>query len=156
MKRLVRHGAATVFVCVIAGCGIPDTGVIDVGPPAVTVSGDVTVFYIDHSNAVVPLRISPDSSSVDTDPVALLFDPAAVDLPVHGLRSEVPVLKDPPRLLHEDSVTTVVLPPGAPALSALAHRQIACTAAADRGNHADDHPASTTVVTDGIGVDVRC
>ena len=119
----------------LAGCGVPTTGVVDVGVPAsglprVPASlSPVIVYFVDGG------RLQPAKQGMvgDTDPVraavTLLFaGPAAAGRP--DLTTRLPHVTAPVEVRRDGGTVTVTLPAGLPAPDALGVRQVVCTAAA--------------------------
>ncbi|WP_202235671.1 GerMN domain-containing protein [Actinacidiphila reveromycinica] len=125
-------GAAALVL--LAGCGVPTTGVIDVGVPVDGLpSGPaalrvVPVYFLDADGRLqaaehtVPDGSEPEAAAVDL----LLAGPAAAgrpDLTTHLPRSPVA-----PAVGVRGRTVTVALPAPVPRLDALAMEQLACTA----------------------------
>ncbi|MFG1805567.1 hypothetical protein [Streptomyces sp. NPDC049040] len=134
----------------LAGCGIPTTGVVEAGEPAVGVHQDVTLYFVrseDGELATVQRRIE---QTVDADLAVrmLLGGVAAVEQKVMGLTTQLPPMADVPGIRTDDGEVTVDLRVPAERLSRTAVEQVVCTVLTNTvGLDAD--PASVTVTADG-------
>ena len=142
--RAVALAAAAGAVVLLAGCGVPTSGVIDVGVPAsglptVPAAGSRAVLYFLDGDRLRPVRQDVKDVQDGQDPVTtavelLLAGPAAAgrpDLTTHLLRPVAP--SGSVEVWTRGRTVTVRLPRGIPAPDALGLRQLACTAAAAFG-----------------------
>lgn len=131
-----RAGAMTALgaaaAVLLAGCGVPTTGVVDVGEPANGLAtapaarSEVVAFFLDGERLqAAGLNVSGESDPV-TAAVDLLFaGPAAVGRPDLTTRlPQPPVTAD---VRTEGRTVTVRLPAGVRRFDPLAMRQLACT-----------------------------
>lgn len=133
----VSLAAAAGAVVLLAGCGVPTTGVIDVGVPAsglptVPAAGSRAVLYFLDGGRLRPVRqeVGDRQDPVATAVELLLAGPAAAgrpDLSTHLLRFAAP--SGSVAVRTQGRTVTVRLPSGIPAPDALGLRQLACTAA---------------------------
>lgn len=117
---------------IAAGCGIPNTAVVDAGPPAVSLASPHTVYYVDGSDALVPVVLPPSATDPDRSAVDILFGPIPGVAVERGLSSQIPSTTRNPTVYVDDvdSEVVVTLPEGEPMLTGLGLRQLACTATA--------------------------
>ncbi|MFI1092025.1 hypothetical protein [Streptomyces sp. NPDC020917] len=125
----------------LAGCGVPTSGVIDVGVPAsglptVPAAGSRAVLYFLEGSRLRPVRqeVKDEQDPVTTAVELLLAGPAAAgrpDLTTHLLRPAAP--GGSVGVWTQGHTVTVRLPRGMPAPDALGLRQLACTAASAFG-----------------------
>ncbi|SEG61797.1 Sporulation and spore germination [Actinacidiphila yanglinensis] len=128
-------GAAAVL---LAGCGVPTTGVVDVGVPASGLpaperrSSLVPVYFLDGDNLRPIVRDVPPGADPVTAAVELLF--AGPPKPGGELTTRLPRPPVAVAVHTEGQTVTVRLPGGRPAPDTLAMRQVACTAAGALGS----------------------
>ena len=123
-------GAAALL---LAGCGVPTTGVVDVGVPASGLPAapdtqpKVRVYFVDGERLAVARQQGKSGADPVQVAVTLLFaGPAAAGRP--DLTTRLPHLA-PVQVVTEGRTVTVTLPAGTPAPDALGVRQVACTVA---------------------------
>ncbi len=127
--------AGAAALALLAGCGVPTTGVIDVGVPADALpSGPAAVrvalvYFLDADGRLqaaehtVPDQAEPEAAAVDL----LLAGPAAAGRP--DLTTHLPRYSVAAPVSVQGRTVTVRLPSAGPRLDALAMEQLACTAA---------------------------
>ncbi|MFB7597133.1 hypothetical protein [Streptomyces sp. NPDC056160] len=132
MRRVPRGAAAaavTGALLMAAGCGVPTSGVIDAGAPAVGVPADVTVYFVaDGVLSPAPRRMPAGAA----DPVGaavrlLLAGPNPGEAP--KLTTSLPALPGPVGVTVEQYVVSVRFPAGVGRPGTLAMEQLTCTAA---------------------------
>ncbi|WP_328468374.1 hypothetical protein [Streptomyces sp. NBC_00448] len=131
-----RAGAGTALgataAVLLAGCGVPTTGVVDVGEPANGLAtapaarSEAVAFFLDGERLqAAGLNVSGGSDPV-TAAVDLLFaGPAAVGRP--DLTTQLPQPPVTADVRTKGRTVTVRLPAGVRRLDPLAMRQLACT-----------------------------
>lgn len=143
----------------LSACGVPPSGVVEVGEPATGMALSNAVYFLDREGrdrgAAEPadgvvLRAVPRPEIAGADPVAsavrqLLAGPTATESP--GLttalppdigRSQVTVATD-----RETGGVTISFPTGTPRLSDAALRQLSCTVALATRTQTPRPPATT-------------
>lgn len=153
MSRVRAALAGTAGACaaaLLAGCGIPASGVVEAGEPAVGVHREVKLYFVQGRNpdtlAVVTRRL--DGASGFEDSLALLFKGLSpAESKVLDLATRVPMV--PVKAGYADGGVTVYvgLPDGR--LSPVAVDQIVCTAMAAGLADPGGPPAAVTVVVAG-------
>ncbi|MEU5086137.1 hypothetical protein [Streptomyces sp. NPDC021356] len=132
MRRVPRAAAAAAVAGALltaAGCGVPTSGVIDAGAPAVGVPAQVTVYFVADGVLRPAPRQMPAGAA---DPVG-----AAVRLLLAGpnpgearqLTTSLPALPGPVGVTVEQDVVSVRFPAGVGRPGTLAMEQLTCTAA---------------------------
>ncbi|MZE68793.1 hypothetical protein, partial [Streptomyces sp. SID5789] len=133
----------------LAGCGIPETGVVEAGEPATGVLDPGTAPSPSRAQptpvpvAAVPLFFVEDGALVSvtravpgaTDPgtvVLMLFKGPDEQERERGLTTELPLAVAAPTVRVDGASVTVLLPRGTGSLSDTAVDQLACTVAAAR------------------------
>lgn len=132
----------------LAGCGIPTTGVVEAGEPAVGVHTAVTLYFVrvqDGALATVQRRVAT-TVSVESAVGMLVKGLAGVEQKFMGLTSALPPPGGSPTVDTEGATTTVDLPSAVPVLSGTAVDQVVCTVLAARSG---DTPADVVVTANG-------
>lgn len=125
-------GAAAAVL--LAGCGVPTTGVVDVGDPASGLASDpavrseVVAFFLDGDRLQPAGRVVADGAEPVVAAVNLLFaGPAAAGRP--DLTTRLPEPRVTATVRMQGRTVAVRLPAGVPQPDKLAMRQLACTVA---------------------------
>ncbi|MFG2720924.1 hypothetical protein ACGFW5_21880 [Streptomyces sp. NPDC048416] len=126
--RLLAALALLPAALLAAGCGIQSTDVIAVGDPAsaeaMPPSNDGTVLYFVGPDGLMPVV----REGVPRSPLLLLFAGPDADERAAGLRTELPSGIGALKLSMDAGGMTVMIGHDVSGLTALAQRQIACTA----------------------------
>jgi len=114
---------------VLAGCGVPPSGVIQAGDPATGMTPGVNVYFLSGGSLVAVPRQIPFGAGVSTA-VRLLFEGPLV--PEAGkLSTELPQLKLAPEVAVETDGTVVIrLFEGVAPFGKIGMEQLVCTVAA--------------------------
>ncbi|MEU6851652.1 hypothetical protein ABZ901_17215 [Actinacidiphila alni] len=132
--RRLRRRAAGPLLCLMAGavltaCGVPTSGVIQAGEPAIGMRPGVSVYFVSDGELRAVPRTAPADAGLRTA-LRILFDgPAASGTTTLG--TELPRLSGAPKVAVHGATVVVSLPPGVARLTPLATGQIACTVAAN-------------------------
>lgn len=157
MRRRVRRrvpaglaGAVGAACVLLAGCGIPATGVVEAGEPAVGVHRQAELYFLQRGQqdtlAVVSRRLSTGGGVEDS--LQLLFKGLSPEeSKVLGLMTRVPPVPMKVGYVGRDVTVHVGMPAGW--LGPLGVDQIVCTAMAAGLADPDGPPDSVTVVADG-------
>ncbi|MEU6477711.1 hypothetical protein ABZ858_12610 [Streptomyces sp. NPDC047017] len=126
----VAAGLAGVLLSA-AGCGVPTSGVIDAGAPAVGVPAGTVVYFV----AGDTLRAVPRTPAGDGDPVAqavrlLLAGPNRAE--ARTLATELPAVPGQVAVTTRGDTVTVRFPAGVARLGTRAMEQLTCTVARAR------------------------
>jgi hypothetical protein len=150
--RAVRAGlvGAVGGGLLLAGCGIPATGVVEAGEPAVGVHREVKLYFVRGRDpdalAVVSRRL--EAASGFEDSLALLFKGLSpAESKVLDLTTRVPMA--PVKVGYADGRVTVYVGVPDGRLSPVAVDQIVCTALAAGPADPDRPPDTVTVVVAG-------
>jgi hypothetical protein len=140
----------------LAGCGIPTTGVVEAGEPAQGAHQDVTLYFVraqDGALVTVPRRVE---GTVDAGAVVIMLvnGVSPVEQKVMGLTTALPPPTAAPAVRTHDGIVTVDLRAPAGELSGTAVDQVVCTVLANRGSIAPggDGPLKVTVTAGGTPV----
>ncbi|WP_327289785.1 GerMN domain-containing protein [Streptomyces sp. NBC_01198] len=144
-----RVALLTAAGLLLAGCGIPTTGVVEAGEPGVGVHQDVTLYFVraaDGSLVTVPRRAqgTVDAATVVT---MLANGVGATEQKAMGLTSALPPPVPAPSVRTQDGTVTVDLRAPAEELSGTAVDQVVCTLLANRVSIAPRSPTLTVTVT---------
>jgi hypothetical protein len=117
----------------LAACGVPESGVIQAGDPAVGMSPaappEITVFFQQHGRLVAYTRAGKDRPDVRVA-VGLLFDGPTTDELADGVSTDLPRLTTMPEYLTDgNNIDVIRLPGEASRLSVGAMEQLVCTVA---------------------------
>ncbi|MFB7653567.1 MULTISPECIES: hypothetical protein [unclassified Streptomyces] len=133
----------------LAGCGIPETGVVEAGEPATGVLepgaapspsqaqptavpvATVPLFFVDDGTLASVTRTVPGATDPGTI-VLMLFKGPDDQERNRGLTTELPLTAAAPTVRVDGASVTVLLPRGTSSLSDTAVDQLACTVAAAR------------------------
>ncbi|MGW8633705.1 hypothetical protein [Streptomyces sp. NPDC055793] len=133
----------------LAGCGIPETGVVEAGEPATGVVqpgaapspsqeqptplpvAAVPLFFVDDGALAPVTRTVPSATDPGTVVLMLLKGPDDQERS-RGLTTELPLTAAAPTVRVDGASVTVLLPRGTSSLSDTAVDQLACTVAAAR------------------------
>ncbi|MEW2522031.1 hypothetical protein [Actinacidiphila alni] len=122
-------------LCLVAGaalltaCGVPTSGVIQAGEPAMGMRPGVSVYFVSDGELRAVPRTAPADAGLRTA-LRILFDgPAASETTTLG--TELPRLSGAPKVAVHGATVVVGLPPGVARLTPLATGQLACTVAAN-------------------------
>jgi hypothetical protein len=125
--------AAALLALALAGCGVPTSGVIDVGPAASGMPGRVpataTVYLLLDGRLRPFARTAQDGPETVGTAVRLLFDGPTPAERAKGLTTRLPRVKSA-RVATEGRTITVDLEGAATPPDAVGLRQLACTVAA--------------------------
>ncbi|MEU6488367.1 hypothetical protein [Streptomyces sp. NPDC046887] len=109
----------------LTGCGVPTSGVIEVGEPATGASSNTTVYFLADGELRPYPRGVPWGVEAVPAAVRLLFDgPAPYE---SGAVTRLPRLTTAPRTTLGRDGYTIHLPAGTPRLTPEAARQLVCT-----------------------------
>nr|BFD82107.1 hypothetical protein StreXyl84_15080 [Streptomyces sp. Xyl84] len=158
MRRALRTAALTGALLTLAGCGVPTSGVIDAGAPAVGVAARITVYFVaDGALRAVPRRAPDDAADLVTAAVRLLLSgPDSSE--ARALTTSLPAVPGPVAVSVGRNVVSVRFPAGVGRLDSLAMEQLTCTAAdtlrlsADREDRAVPSYAATPPASVAGGV----
>ncbi|MEV5015705.1 hypothetical protein ACIGW1_02605 [Streptomyces sp. NPDC053780] len=133
----------------LAGCGIPETGVVEAGEPATGVLqpgvapspsqaqptpvpvAAVPLYFVDDGALAPVTRTVPSATDPGTIVLMLLKGPDDQERS-RGLTTELPLTAAAPTVRVDGASVTVLLPRGTSSLSGTAVDQLACTVAAAR------------------------
>ncbi|MFC3573107.1 hypothetical protein ACFOZ0_07410 [Streptomyces yaanensis] len=137
--------ACATVAALLAGCGVQETDVIEVGGPATLLApdykGQVLLFFVvgegeeEHLTTVVRQVAADGVPPDDAEPVAgpkrisALFAGPQADERAAGLRTELPELKGRVEVETNSGTVTIDLPLAVRRLGKMAVRQVVCTAA---------------------------
>jgi hypothetical protein len=127
----------------VAGCGVPPSGVIEAGDPATGITPALDIYFLSGGSLVPVPRQIPPGADVGTA-VRLLFDGPFP--PENGkLRTELPRLKIAPAVYVESDGTVLIrLSEDVPPFTETAMEQLVCTADAAPSPSAGGPPAVPT------------
>jgi hypothetical protein len=111
---------------VVAGCGVPPSGVIQAGDPATGMLPGITLYFLSGDTlSAVPRRAPADADAVAA--VRMLFA-GPTEAEAGRLRTQLPRLSPVSVIEAKDGTLYVRLPDEGPLLSRPALEQLACTA----------------------------
>ncbi|WP_158713352.1 hypothetical protein [Streptomyces sp. NRRL F-525] len=147
MRSGMRSGMLFAAALVLAGCGIPATGVVQAGDPATGVRPTAVLYFIADDQLVPVYREMTDPVHVNTAMELLLAGPDGRDRR-RGLTTAFARMSTPTFSTDGDRVSVQLSPHSAP-LVPIATRQLICTVAEARLSDAPDtvRTGVTVVVT---------
>jgi hypothetical protein len=134
--RRRRAGAALLVAAglLLAGCGIPTTGVVEAGEPGVGVLSTLTLYFVrtqDGALVALPSRMYMPSDIASA--VAMLVKgPSADTARIAGLTTELPAPAGAPAVRTDGDTITIDLRMAPVRLTGTAVDQVVCTALAAR------------------------
>nr|WSX77978.1 GerMN domain-containing protein [Streptomyces sp. NBC_00899] len=149
--------AGLLLAGLLAGCGIPTTGVVEAGEPAAGVHQDVTLYFVRADDGSLATVHRPADTEVDAEAaVGMLFNGAGMFAEkMLGLTTDLPPTAATVRT-HGGTVTVDLAAP-ASEVTRTAVDQIVCTVLAnpDPGLPDDAGPPEVTVTAQGVTVSGR-
>ncbi|EYT83279.1 hypothetical protein CF54_08295, partial [Streptomyces sp. Tu 6176] len=147
MRRAPRTAAAAALtgaLLALAGCGVPTSGVIDAGAPAVGVPARITLYFVtDGTLRPVPRRLPEDTGDPVEGAVRLLLAGPVGD-EARKLTTALPTVPGRPAVTVAGGAVTVRFPAGVERLDTTAMEQLTCTAVhALHWSGADASPSPT-------------
>ncbi|MFI2641109.1 hypothetical protein [Streptomyces sp. NPDC018610] len=112
----------------VAGCGVPTSGVIDAGEPAVGASASIEVWFLDDGvPRGVPRRVPAKGDVVAGAVRLLLAGPTAAESAT--LTTSLPAVRGEVGVTTDGDAVSVRFPAGVERLGPLAMEQLTCTVA---------------------------
>lgn len=144
LRTLVGAAAAALL---LAGCGIPSTGVVEAGEPAAGLQ-PTTLLYFVRDGVLYPVARPVPGPVTAEGAVSLLYKGPDVRDRLMGVISALPLPTALPSVRTSGSDVTITLPAGAP-LTRIAVDQLICTAAAAHAAETPEtaRPARVTLTT---------
>ncbi|MFC4329264.1 GerMN domain-containing protein [Streptomyces andamanensis] len=131
MRRAPRTAAAAALtgaLLALAGCGVPTSGVIDAGTPAVGVPARITLYFVaDGTLRPVPRRLPKGIGDPVEGAVRLLLAGPVGD-EARKLTTALPALPGRAAVTVAEGTVTVRFPAGVERLDTTAMEQLTCTA----------------------------
>lgn len=135
MRRTGALAATAAFMCLSSGCGVPPSGVVEVGEPATGMRLSKAVFFLDRADSAqprdetplhaVPRPQIPDSNPLPTALRQLLAGPTPTESTT--LTTALPANLPFPKITITPTTITLHFPPPTPRLPPEALRQLTCT-----------------------------
>ncbi|MER7688875.1 hypothetical protein [Streptomyces sp. NPDC097610] len=135
---------ATAFL--LSSCGIPETGVVEVGEPATGIRPGYVLYFVGEGTLLGVRRHVFGPGGIETA-VAMLFRGPEVQERREGMTTELPPMKGAPTVRTDGGRLSIELPDRTAPLTATALAQLICTAADARLVETQDADTSTTHVT---------
>lgn len=150
-----RAALLTAAGLLLAGCGIPTTGVVEAGEPAVGVHQDVTLYFVRAQDGALVTVQRRAEGALDTDVVLamLLKGVGTMEQKMLGLTTDLPRPTAAPTVRTHDGTVTVDLRTPAAGLTRTAVDQVVCTVLANRGATATGAGSpKVTVTAEGVAM----